>query len=210
MSTPASSPDTPMHLRHQAEIRIKAGTAPRAKVATAGAETLALLHRMASDPGPDAERASTVVKLLHELQVHQVELDLQSEQLEQSRDELSHALDRYVERYDFAPVGYFAVQRDGKIIEGNLAAAELCGVQRDALSGLRIDNLVSSQSRHALLALLKRLGNSDSRETCAVQIDQGGSATRIFQVVATVLPDAQSVMMVFVETTQHKEPGLGT
>lgn len=205
MSTPAAMPEIDLPLRHQAEALLQRGSPPRAKVAATGAEALALLHRMATDP----ERASDVLKLLHELQVHQVELDLQHEQLEQSRDELSHALDRYVERYDFAPVGYFAVDRDGKIVEGNLVAADLCGVERAALSGHRIDSLVTPQSRLALLALLKRLGNGNSRETCEVQIDQGGNVSRLFQVVATLSPGDRSVMMVFVETTDSKKLGPG-
>jgi PAS domain S-box-containing protein len=201
MSTPAAKPEIDLPLRHQAEALIQRGSPPRAKVAATGAEAIALLHRMASDP----ERASDVLKLLHELQVHQVELDLQHEQLEQSRDELAHALDRYVERYDFAPVGYFAVDRDGKILEGNLAAAEFCGVERAALSGRRIDSLVTPRSRLALLALLKRLGTSDSRDTCEVQIDEAGKVSRLFQVVATVSPSDRSLMMMFVETTDRKK-----
>jgi len=205
MPTPAANPEIQMHLRHQAETRIQAGNAPGAKVATTGAEALALLLRMATDP----EKGSDVVKLLHELQVHQVELDMQHEQLEQGHDELSQALDRYVERFDFAPVGYFAVDQDGKIIEGNLAGSVMFGVEQAALSGRRIDSLVTPQSRLALLALMKRLGNSNSRETCAVQIDQGGNVPRLFQVVATVSPDARSLMMVFVETTDHNEDGPG-
>ncbi len=144
-----------------------------------------------------------MLKLLHELQVHQVELDLQHEQLEQSRVDLAHALDRYVERYDFAPVGYFTVDRDGMILEGNLAAAGFCGIERAALGGRRIDSLVTPQTRLALLALLKRLCNGDSRETCEVQIDEGGSVSRQFHVVATVSPVSRSLMMVFVETTDR-------
>jgi PAS domain S-box-containing protein len=85
-------------------------------------------------------------------------------------------LDRYVERFDFAPVGYFAVAQDGKIIDGNLAGSEMFGVEQAALSGRRIDSLVTPQSRIALLALMKRLGNGKSRENCEVQI--GGGASR--------------------------------
>ena len=199
MPTPAANPEIQMHLRRQAETRIQVGTAPRARVATAGAEALALLHRMAIDP----ENASVALKLLHELQVHQVELDLQHEQLEQGREELNHALNRYVERFDCAPVAYFAVDRDGKIIEGNLAGADLFGVEQAALSGRRIDSLVTSQSRLALLAMLKRLSNGGSRETCKAQVDGGGNVSRLFQVVATESPGDRSFMMVFVETTDH-------
>ena len=200
MSMPAA--DSAVHgpLRYHAEALIRAGTPPRAKVATTGAEALALLHDMSTDP----RSASAVVKLLHELQVHQVELDLQHEQLEQSRDELTHALDRYVERFDFAPVGYVAADRDGKIIEGNLAAADLFGVEQATLSGRRIDSLVTSETRLALLAMLKRLSNGGSRETCEAQVNGGGGILQLYQVVATVSPSDQTLMIVFVETADRK------
>ena len=196
MSTPAAKPESEMSLRRKAEALLERGTPPRAKVAATGAEALALLLRMATDP----EKGSDVVKLLHELQVHQVELDLQHEQLEQSRDELTDALDRYVERFDFAPVVYFTVDRDGSIIEGNLAAADLCKAGQAALRGRRIDSLVVPQSRPALLALLNKLCNGLSRETCEVQIDGGGSVSRHFHVVATASPNEQSFLMVLVES----------
>ena len=200
MPTPAANPENKLPLRHQAEALLQAGTPPKARIATTGWEALATLHRMATDP----QNASATVKLLHELQVHQVELDLQHEQLEQGRDELSHALNRYVERFDFAPVAYFAVDRDGRIIEGNLAGADLFGIGQAALSGRRVDSLVTSQSQLMLLATLKRLNNGGSRETCAVQIDGGGNVSRLFQVVATVSPSDRSLMMIFVETTDPR------
>ncbi len=196
----AANPENQMPLRRQAEALLQLGKPPRARIAATGTEALALLHRMAT------ESASDALKLLHELQVHQVELDLQHEQMEQGRDELNHALNRYVERFDLAPVGYFATDRDGKIIEGNLAGSELFGVEQAALSGRRIDGLVTSQSRLAFLAMLKRLGNGGSRETCETQVDGGAGVSRLFQVVATVSPSDQSLMMVFVETTDRRMP----
>jgi len=200
MPTPAANPENKMPLRHQAEALLQVGIPPKAKVATTGWDALATLHRMASDP----ENASATVKLLHELQVHQVELDLQHEQLQQSREELTHALNRYVERFDFSPVGYFAADQDGRIIEGNLAAADLFGIEQAALSGRRIDSLVSSQSRLAFLAMLKRLSNGASRETCEAQVDAGGSISRLFQIVATVSPSDRSLMIVLVEKADRK------
>lgn len=187
-------------LRQQAEQQLRLGTAPTANVASAGVDALALLHRMASDP----ESASTALKLLHELQVHQVELDLQHEQLEQSRNELSHALDRYVEHYDFAPLGLVAVDREGRITDGNLAAAALFGVESTALSGRRLEGLVNAQCQPAILALLDRLNRGASfRETCEAQADRGDSG-QWFQVVATVVPSERHFLMALIESADRK------
>jgi PAS domain S-box-containing protein len=192
-------PEIQTVLRHQAEQQLRLGTAPAVNVASLGVDALALLHRMASGP----ESASAALKLLHELQVHQVELDLQHEQLEQSRNELSHALDRYVERYDFAPLGLVVVDRDGRITDGNLAAAAFFGVESTALSGRRLEGLVSAQCQPAILALLDRLSQGGSRETCEARADRGDSAPW-FQVVATAVPSEQHFLMALIESADRK------
>lgn len=195
MPTHTAGPTTPTPLRHKAEALLRGGTPPAAKVATTGTEALTLLHRMASDP----ESASAALKMLHELQVHQVELDLQLEQLEQTRNDLTLALDRYVERFDFAPVALLVVERNGKVSEANLFAADLLGVDRAGLSGRSIDSLVTTQSQPAILALLKRLCEGGSRESCVAQAPIAGRDSRLFRVVATVPRSDGSFLFAFIE-----------
>jgi len=192
-------PEIQTVLRHQAEQQLRQGTAPPANVAAAGVDALTLLHRMASDP----DTASAALKLLHELQVHQVELDLQYEQLQQSRDELSHALDRYVERYDFAPIGLVAVDREGKITDGNLAAAALLGVEAAGFSGRRLENLVDTQFQAGIRTFLERLNRGQSKETCTMRASAGETA-RNFQVVATVAPSEKHFLLALIETADCK------
>src|SRR6266700_7345147 len=108
-------------LRHVAEELLRDGIPPPAYGWSTGVDALNVLHNLAGSP----ESAADALKLLHELQVYQVELAMQREQLEQSRAEVAESLERYVERFDFAPVGYFALEPDGRIVEGNLAGADL-------------------------------------------------------------------------------------
>jgi PAS domain-containing protein len=182
-------------LRHQAETRLRMGTAPKTRIESTSLEALNVLHNMVFDPA----QASAAHKLLHELQVHQVEFDLQQEQLEQNRNDLSFALELYLERFNFAPFGYCALARDGKILEANLAAGDVFGVEPMALNGRRISSLVSAASRLTLALMLKRLAISGARENCEVEINSG-SIIRRFQIVATAPPTSDnSLMMVFHE-----------
>jgi PAS domain-containing protein len=71
--------------------------------------------------------------ILHELSVHQIELEMQNEELVKSRDELERSRDKYQQLYDFAPLGYLSLNHEGLILEANLAGAKLLGVERNYL-----------------------------------------------------------------------------
>ena len=86
-------------------------------------------------------------KLLHELQVHQVELEMQNEQLRQSQIELEKSRDRYVDFYDFAPVGYLTLSHEGMIDEINLTGAALLKVERNRLPYHRFASYVATEDR---------------------------------------------------------------
>ena len=86
-------------------------------------------------------------KLLHELQVHQIELEMQNEQLRQSEVELEKSRDHYVDFYDFAPVGYLTLNHEGMIDEINLTGAALLKVARNKLPYHRFASFVAMEDR---------------------------------------------------------------
>lgn len=78
--------------------------------------------------------ADDIHSLLSELQVHQIELELQNEELRDTQAELASAHDRYADLYEFAPVGYVTLDRKGSILAANLTPAAMLGVGRGALT----------------------------------------------------------------------------
>jgi PAS domain-containing protein len=83
-------------------------------------------------------------RLVHELEVHQIELEMQNEELRKAREAESSALEKYSELYDFAPVGYLTLDREGRIREANLASASLLGMERSRLVPQRLGRYVSA------------------------------------------------------------------
>jgi PAS domain S-box-containing protein len=84
---------------------------------------------------------------VHELEVHQIELVMQNEELRQARNELETVLERYTDLYDFAPVSYFTLKRDGTIQQVNLTGANSLGYERSRLIGRRFDLFIIKQDR---------------------------------------------------------------
>jgi PAS domain S-box-containing protein len=187
-------------LRQEAEALIKEGAAKPMLGWLPGINALSMLYDLARAP----ETAGDALKFLHELQVHQVELDLQHEQMEENRSELVEELTHYVALYDFAPVGYFTVDSSDKIIECNRAGASLLGVACAELSGRRLDSFLAPASGLVLLALLKRLRSGSYRETCAVKIDSGEGVSRDLQVVASLSPSNGYLLLVLMDTSDHQ------
>ena len=117
-----------------------------------------------------ASAPSDVKQLLQELQTHQIELELQNEQLREAQLELSDALDRYADLFDFAPVGYLILERGGEIREANLAAAELLGEPREAIIGQPLARWVAAEHQDALHLYCRALLHSDGRGGCELKL----------------------------------------
>ena len=71
-----------------------------------------------------------MLKLIHELEVHQIELEMQNEELMLANEQAEFATKKYTELYDFAPSGYFTLSKEGKIIELNLCGSQMLGKER--------------------------------------------------------------------------------
>ena len=94
--------------------------------------------------------------LLHELQVHQIELEMQNEELLRACVAAQEASENYYDLFDFAPVGYFLWDAEGRILEVNLAGAVLVGLSRKAVIQKRFGQFVAQEDRAAFATSANR------------------------------------------------------
>ena len=108
--------------------------------------------------------------LIHELRVHQIELKMQNEELRRIQRELEKARDRYSHLYDFAPVGYFTVSEKGIVVEANLTAAALLGMERSGLVGSPFSRVVLREDQDILYFHRKRLLETKNPQSCRLRL----------------------------------------
>ncbi len=137
-------------LRSRAVAHLKG---PDAQVCADPLAALRVLYELASSP----TTASKALALLHELQVHQVELDLQDEELRRSYVELENALDRQIQLYDYAPVGHFVVDGNAALLELNRTGATLLGSEPESLRGQSLEGFLTQEAVPTLRAMLARV-----------------------------------------------------
>ncbi len=149
----ATEPSRFAALRNRATSRLAGGAGTEGARAQA-TDALSVLHALASSP----DTAADALALLHELQVHQVELDIQAEELRESRAELESALRRQIELYDCQPVGCFTVDPRLVVHELNQTGAAMLGIERDEAYGLSLDHFLSSTSQGRMRELIAGAG----------------------------------------------------
>jgi PAS domain S-box-containing protein len=173
----------PVELRRHAEERLQANAGP--------------LH-------PPRTKAETQW-VVHELEVHQIELEMQNAELSHIRDEMETALDRYADLYDFAPVGYFTLDHEGAVTAANLTAARLVGVERSRLLGRRFGLFVTPEDRLLFAEFLGKVFASHCKESCEVQLTPEGAAPLFVQIEAVVLVAGQECRVAVIDMTAHRQ-----
>jgi PAS domain-containing protein len=115
------------------------------------------------------------IKLLHELQVHQIELEMQNEELIEANEKAETALKKYTMLYDFAPMGYFTLDPDGNICELNFTGAEMLGDKRYTLVNSNFKLFVTGDSRPVFEAFFSKVYSKQGKESCEVKLGFDGT-----------------------------------
>lgn len=114
--------------------------------------------------------------LVTELGTHQIELEMQNDELRRIQLELETSLSRYKELYDFAPVGYFTFDQKGLIRDVNLTGASMIGVERGFLIGKHFNQFVDNSDQDAFYLHLKSVLNLREKETLEIKVKRPDSS----------------------------------
>ena len=188
----SNNSDTPVELRALAEERLQQ-THPKT-----GASALSTT----SSP-------EELLRIIHELSVHQIELEIQQDELARSRIEIEETLDRYSELYDFAPVSHVTMGRSGTILRANLTAAKLLGVDRSRLSGMRFKQFVVPEDYQKIDVLLGDVFTQRVASRVEIRLlakDTEFSARPHLHVrIDTAMPDADGECMVILSDISEQK-----
>ena len=119
----------------------------------------------------------TAGELIHELQVHHIELEMQAEELRRAYLALEESRDRYIDLYDFAPVGYLTLTDKGLVCEANLTGALLLGIERKNLIRNRFSRLVAESDRDAWHRYFMDLLGTTEKRACTLTLTRGNNGT---------------------------------
>jgi len=110
-----------------------------------------------------------IKKLIEDLQIHEVELEIQNQELRRSQLEIEAARDKYSDLYDFAPFGYLTLSEKGLILEANLTSAHMLGVERSLLIGEPFSRFITSDTQDVFYFHRKKLFETENKQTCELK-----------------------------------------
>jgi len=143
-------------------------------------------------------------RLVHELEVHQIELEMQNAVLFQARNDLEKALDKYTDLYDFAPVGYFTLDHEGVVQAANLGGAGLLGMERSMLLGRRFGLFVAVEDRTAFADFLGKTLPSEGKESCELTLLGKGNQPLFAQIEAVSFASGLECHVAVIDITERK------
>ncbi len=143
-------------------------------------------------------------RTLQELQIHQIELELQNEELKLTKAEVDAGLEKYTDLYDFAPVGYFTLGADGAILQVNLTGCSKVGVQRSLLLGRRFGVLLDPQNRQDFNDFLAQVFAADAPQSGDFVLLRPDQTPLIINIAAKLQINGKECHAVVVDITDRK------
>lgn len=173
-----------------------------------GAEEIARSEAAQVPEALEAVSPEAARQMLHELRVHQIELEMQNEELRRSQEALESSWARYFDLYDLAPVSYFTLSEKGLILEANLTAAGLLGVARSALVTQPLSLFILAEDQDIYYLHCKQLTKTSAPQAFELRMAKKDGAPFWAWLEATVAQDADGApvwRVVVSDVTERKQ-----
>ncbi len=148
-------------------------------------------------------------EVLCELQLHQIELEMQNEDLRQTKFLLESSRQRFAELYDFSPVGYLTLDAASYIVEANQSAAQLLAHPSSALLGCRLEQFIAPADQPALRSHIQKAQQSDQKETIELALHRPHGPSCVVSLITQMRGDppgtTQMLYLALSEVTKRKQ-----
>jgi signal transduction histidine kinase len=148
---------------------------------------------------------SETLKLIHELQVHQIELELQNEELIQAKEQAELDTEKYIELYDFAPSGYFTLSSNAEIIELNFVAAKMLGKERSHLKNKHFALFLANGSKQIFHFFLDSIFQTNTIQTCEINLTTNTQLPNYIYLSGIAKENENHCLVTAVDITQRKQ-----
>ena len=140
-----------------------------------------------------------IKKLLHELQVHQIELEMQNEELREANESTEQAIKKYTMLYDLAPMGYFTLDQNANICDLNFTGADMLGERRFSLVNTNFKLFVSENSKAIFHEFFSNVFSSNYKESCEIQLGYGNNLMSHVYIEGVVTGDDRNCLLSVVD-----------
>ena len=166
-------------------------------------KAVAFLHNKPLGSGSQLSE-SELLKLIHELEVHQIELELQNEELVLARAFAQDATKKYAELYDFAPSGYFSLSKEGEIIEVNTYGANMLGKECKGLKKGMFGFFISDDTKPIFNNFLTKVFISTVKETCEVALSINANTPTFVYISGITIENSEQCLLTVIDITDRK------
>ena len=168
-------------------------------------EKAELLLRKKNSPSDALIPNDESVRLIHELQVQKIELEMQNDELVLAKGETEIATNKYAELFNFAPSGYFTLSRKGFIEELNFAAAKMLGKERTQALKQRFASFVSADTLPLFILFFEKVFSGRSKESCEVTFLTNGREPLYAHISGNVDAKGETLLLTAIDITERKK-----
>jgi PAS domain S-box-containing protein len=158
-------------------------------------------HEDPDEEGRDGDKQ----RLYHELEVHQIELELQNEELIQSREEAIKAAQKYTELYETAPVNFFTLDSKSKILELNVFASQLLEKKKDDLINSYFTSFVHRDDQYIFDSFIENVFNNQAQSKCEIRLKPSKTQGPVYVILTAILAQHRdNCFLTAIDITEQK------